>query len=66
MPFVCSRCAAIFCSANVLLLLIALTVLMTGTFTAGKRMHESLLRSLLRVPMWVFDTTPIGRILNRL
>lgn len=36
-----------------------------GTLKASKTMYQQLLRRILRAPMRFFDTTPIGRILNR-
>ncbi|XP_077977977.1 ATP-binding cassette sub-family C member 9-like [Glandiceps talaboti] len=33
---------------------------------AAKRLHMSLLRNIIHAPMRFFDTTPIGRVLNRL
>jgi ATP-binding cassette subfamily C (CFTR/MRP) protein 1 len=33
--------------------------------TAAKNLHERAFRSLLRAPLFFFDTTPIGRILSR-
>jgi hypothetical protein len=68
----------------ILMLVIAMSTLLTGAFKAARRMHETLLRyfvtpppivppfvsfthfplvvrSMLRVPMWVYDTTPIGK-----
>lgn len=32
---------------------------------AGKRMHDEMLRSVLRAPVRFFDSTPVGRILQR-
>lgn len=36
-----------------------------GTLKASKKLYQQLLRRVLRAPMRFFDTTPVGRILNR-
>ena len=36
-----------------------------GTITASRSMHRTLLTNMLRTPMSFFDTTPLGRIINR-
>ncbi|EGG21172.1 ABC transporter C family protein [Cavenderia fasciculata] len=37
----------------------------TYTVKAGLVLHNQLFKALLRAPMWFFDTTPLGRIINR-
>ena len=36
-----------------------------GSLKASKTLHDGMLRNVLRSPMSFFDTTPLGRILNR-
>lgn len=37
----------------------------TRAVRASKRLHERLINRLLQAPMAFFDTTPLGRIMNR-
>lgn len=39
--------------------------LFSGFLKASTKMHNDLLSRVLRWPMWLFDTTPTGRVLNR-
>ena len=46
-------------------LLIAIIVITVGTLRASVKLHEEMLRHILSSTMAFFDTTPIGRIINR-
>uniref|UniRef100_A0A4Y0ASG4 ABC-type glutathione-S-conjugate transporter n=2 Tax=Anopheles funestus TaxID=62324 RepID=A0A4Y0ASG4_ANOFN len=54
-----------FGAGQVLANFIASLTFALGALYAAKEMHELLLRYVLRWPMSLFDTTPLGRVLNR-
>ncbi|XP_030343631.1 canalicular multispecific organic anion transporter 1 [Strigops habroptila] len=51
--------------SQALLVLFATVLSSYGATQASRVMHQQLLSNILRVPMSFFDTTPIGRIVNR-
>ncbi|XP_022081016.1 ATP-binding cassette sub-family C member 8-like isoform X2 [Acanthaster planci] len=42
-----------------------ITIVFTFTLLAGRRLHNQMLENIMHAPMRFFDTTPIGRIMNR-
>uniref|UniRef100_A0A672I9D7 ATP-binding cassette, sub-family C (CFTR/MRP), member 2 n=1 Tax=Salarias fasciatus TaxID=181472 RepID=A0A672I9D7_SALFA len=40
-------------------------ILVNASIAASRILHERLLKNMMRVPMIFFDTTPIGRVVNR-
>lgn len=50
---------------NTLFVLIRSILFAYGGLNSAKSLHEKLLHRILRAPMAFFDTTPVGRILNR-
>jgi ABC-type bacteriocin/lantibiotic exporter with double-glycine peptidase domain len=37
-----------------------------GSMRASRQLHDSLIKKILRYPIRFFETTPVGRILNRM
>ena len=52
-------------AAQTLSMLILSIVVAICTLNASKKMHKNMLSSVLHCPMSFFDTTPLGRIVNR-
>ncbi|KAH6566012.1 hypothetical protein BASA60_009663 [Batrachochytrium salamandrivorans] len=44
---------------------IQLIIILWGSFVASRRMHDTLLETIMGAPLRFFEITPIGRILNR-
>ena len=45
--------------------MVAVASIMIGTLNAAAKLHATMLARIMRSPMSFFDTTPLGRILNR-
>ncbi|XP_073280878.1 ABC transporter C family member 12-like isoform X1 [Primulina huaijiensis] len=56
---------AILSCSQVLVTLANSFWLITSNLSASKRLHDSMLYSILRAPMAFFHTNPVGRIINR-
>ena len=65
----CSGCYlgiyAIFSAGQVAFVLFAAFSLAIASIFASRTLHSRMLKNILRSPMSFFDTTPLGRILNR-
>ncbi|XP_072037224.1 ATP-binding cassette sub-family C member 9-like isoform X2 [Amphiura filiformis] len=51
--------------AGILTTFLSVMFLVVGIFYASRTLHLSMLRNVIKAPMRFFDTTPLGRILNR-
>jgi len=45
--------------------MVAMAIAMVATLKAATKLHGTMLSRILRSPMAFFDTTPLGRVLNR-
>jgi ABC-type multidrug transport system fused ATPase/permease subunit len=45
--------------------MVATAIAMVATLKAATKLHGTMLSRILRAPMAFFDTTPLGRVLNR-
>ncbi|CDW52941.1 multidrug resistanceprotein k; multidrug resistan ceprotein j; multidrug resistanceprotein b [Trichuris trichiura] len=52
--------------AQAFFMFVGALVMAFGMVGASKKLHSNLLHSLLRVPMSFYETTPLGRIVNRI
>ncbi|KAF9313900.1 hypothetical protein BG003_004712 [Podila horticola] len=57
--------AALILAFMVLNVVVSYVVMVLAAIRASTRLHERLLSTMLRLPMSFFDTTPLGRIVNR-
>ena len=48
-----------------LTLIVSIVSIAMVTLEASTNLHSRMLSRLLKAPMWIFDTTPSGRIINR-
>jgi ATP-binding cassette subfamily C (CFTR/MRP) protein 1 len=55
----------LFCLFLAITLVIASISFAIGCLRVARVCHNNLLKNIVRLPMWFFDTTPLGRILNR-
>lgn len=53
------------CYFSAILIFMTESLLVCGFIKAAKQLHLGLLRNILKSPMSFFDTTPVGRIVNR-
>ncbi|KAJ9082436.1 Transporter of the ATP-binding cassette (ABC) [Entomophthora muscae] len=50
---------------SIILIIVRVSYQFWGSMQASKRLHTDLLGNILRAPMRFFDTTPVGRLVNR-
>ena len=56
---------AIFSAGQVIFILFGTITLALAAIIASRSLHSGMLKNILRSPMSFFDTTPLGRVLNR-
>ncbi|OXA39170.1 multidrug resistance-associated protein 1 [Folsomia candida] len=52
-------------AAQAVTVLFAAGTMAMATLNAAAKLHFGMLRKVIRAPMWFFDTTPLGRLLNK-
>lgn len=52
-------------TAQIVFTILGMLTLATGSIRASRTIHDNMLANMLRSPLAFFDTTPIGRIVNR-
>ena len=52
-------------TAQAVFILAASLAMVTGGIYASRKLHDGMLENILRSPMAFFETTPLGRVLNR-
>ncbi|KAF9423916.1 Canalicular multispecific organic anion transporter 2 [Podila epigama] len=57
--------ALLIISYMIVTVIVSYVVMVLAAIRASTRLHENLLSTMLRLPMSFFDTTPLGRIVNR-
>ena len=55
----------VFGGLQSLFIFLAILIITTGSVGASMRIHNNLLENILKAPMSFFDTSPLGRIVNR-
>jgi ABC-type multidrug transport system fused ATPase/permease subunit len=56
---------ALFSAGQIVSVLVASFTLAIAGVSASRSLHSKMLKNILRSPMSFFDTTPLGRVLNR-
>lgn len=56
---------ALLVGGTILFCMIRELIYQNFTLQASTNMHNHMFKSIMRAPMWFFDVTPLGRVLNR-
>lgn len=58
-------CMRVYCFYAVVTVILATLTMYVATTDAAANLHKNLLQKILKWPAYMFDITPIGRIINR-